>query len=196
MVKINKELINDLNKYSNTCIRSLSYKVMNELYDCAVYAIESFYKDYQPKNTYISTSYDWKHGAPNGAPFYYKRHYTNLLKKSFRKIYPDFSSSRRTIRSGIELTPYNMDNIYSHGVTSQKGKEYYNTDPNLTNLVFNLVYSGYHGNPAMFGTGIATYKMSPSPLEIILKRRTSIVNNIESYLGNVKVDGGYTTIHN
>ena len=55
----------------------------------------------------------------------------------------------------------------------------------VTNVVFNLVYSGFHGNISATGYGQDIPRMSPNPIEIIQKKRKYIVENINLYKNNV-----------
>lgn len=145
-VIIDQKLIKDLEKYSTTVCKSLATQTREEMYKTAQYAIEEFYNDYDP--------------------IYYKRHYCNFKKNSFEKYYKNPHGS--IIRGGVELTPYELDDLY------RADSEY----------VFNLVYSGFHGNVNMLPTNNISnvpHIMSPSPLDILLDKRDYIVNNIEDY---------------
>ena len=98
-------------------------------------------------------------------PIYYNRHYNNFRKNSFKKHYKNPHNS--IIRGGIELTPNELDDLY------RADKEY----------VFNLVYLGYHGNVNMFPHTISNVPsiMEPSPLDILLNKRDSLIENINDY---------------
>lgn len=104
-------------------------------------------------------------------PVRYKRHYYNFMENSFRGYYKN--PHNQIIRGGIELTPYLLDDIY--------GKR----NHDVTNVVFNLVYSGFHGNISATGYGQDIPRMSPNPMEIIQKKRKYIVENINLYKNNV-----------
>lgn len=147
-ININKDLIRDLKDYSATVCVSLATQVREEMYETAKFAIEEFYKDY--------------------TPLYYKRHYYNFRENSFIKYYKNPHNS--IVHGGIELTPYELDDIY------RTKSEY----------VFNLVYSGFHGNVNMLGSDKITNVppiMNPSPLDILLDRRDELVKNINDYKG-------------
>ena len=145
-IVILNDLIQDLKKYSSSICVSLATQVRDEMYDCAKYAINEFYNDYKP--------------------LYYKRHYKNFKKNSFRKYY--YNPHNSIIRGGVELTPNELNDIYRAD----------------KNYVFNLVYSGFHGNVSMFPFTVGTVPpiMNPSPLEILLDKRDCLINNIEDYL--------------
>lgn len=116
-------------------------------------------------------------------PLRYHRHYYNFLEKSFRGYYKN--PHNQIIRGGIELTPYLMDDIY--------GKQ----NHNVTDIVFNLVYSGYHGNISATGYGQEIQPMKPNPIDIIYKKRRYIVENIQSFKKKVNLkpsEGSYKTL--
>lgn len=149
-VNINNDLIQDLKTYATSVCTSLAGQVRDEMYKEAHFAIDEFYNDYEP--------------------IYYKRtknHY-NFKKNSFKKYYKNPHNS--IIRGGLELTPYELDDLY------RADKEY----------VFNLVYLGYHGNVNMFPHTIYNTPpvMEPSPLDILLDKRDFIVKNINDYKDN------------
>lgn len=100
-------------------------------------------------------------------PLYYKRHFYNFENNSFKKYYKNPHGS--IVRGGIELTPSNLADIY------RADSEY----------VFDLVYSGQHGNAGAFPHQVFNMPpvMSPSPMEILLDKRDSIVTNISNYTG-------------
>lgn len=149
-IEISKDLLTDLQKYSATVAISLATQVRDEMNTTAQKAIEDFYNHYRPKN---------------GEPLYYKRHYYNFRKKSFTKYYKNPHNS--IIRGGVELTPYNLDDVYRAD----------------TEYVFNLVYLGYHGNVGMFPHHVTNVPpvMSPNPLDILLDKRNEIIKNINEY---------------
>lgn len=103
------------------------------------------------------------------SPISYKRHYYNFRKYSFKKYYDNKHGS--IIRAGVELTPNRMFDIYGN----------YNNGTPVTSYVFNLVYSGFHGNETMMHPNSIVHKMSPSPLEIIINQRDKILKNINKY---------------
>lgn len=144
-IHIDNDLIQDLKKYSSSVCISLATQVRDEMYKEAQFAIEEFYNDYEP--------------------LYYKRHYNNFRKNSFEKYYKNPHNS--IVRGGIELTPYNMNDLYRAD----------------TEYVFNLVYLGFHGNVNMFPHNIYNVPptMNPSPLDILLDKRESLIKNINDY---------------
>lgn len=103
------------------------------------------------------------------SPHIYKRHYYNFKKNSFKKFYENKHGS--IIRAGIELTPERMDDIY--------GK--YKDGNYVTDYIFNLVYSGFHGNEKMMHPNAVVNVMSPSPLEMVINQKDKIINNIDKY---------------
>lgn len=149
-VKINDELINDLKQYASSVCVSLASKVRDEMYEEAKLAIDTFYNHYEP--------------------LYYKRHEYNLKKNSFKKYYKNPHNS--IVRGGIELTPYELDDLYRAD----------------TEYVFNLVYLGYHGNVNMFPHRDKIYNippvMDPDPFTILLNKRDYLVENINNYRGD------------
>lgn len=149
-INIENDLIKDLKDYATTVSISLATQVRDEINQTAKEAIDAFYNHYRPKN---------------GEPLYYKRHYYNFRRNSFTKYYKNPHNS--IIRGGVELTPYDLDDIY------RADSEY----------VFNLVYLGYHGNVGMFPHKVTNIPpvMTPSPLDIILDKRDYIVKNINDY---------------
>lgn len=144
-ITITDELKRDLKKYSTTVCVSLATQTRDEMHEEAKSAIDAFYNDYDP--------------------LYYKRHFYNFKSNSFKKYYKNPHGS--IVRGGVELTPYNVGDIY------RADAEY----------IFNLVYLGYHGNVAMFPHQVSNipHVMSPSPLEILLDKRDYIVDNIGNY---------------
>lgn len=96
-------------------------------------------------------------------PHFYLR--GNGLKKTYKKLYQN--SHGKTIKSGVSLSNDKMPNDY--GIRND--------------YIFNLGYSGYHGNVSMFPnySGFVPPIMTPSPLEIILNKRDNIISNIEKY---------------
>lgn len=144
-VHIDNDLIQDLKTYSSSICTALAAQVRDEMYKEAQFAIEEFYNDYDP--------------------LYYKRHYYNFRKNSFIKYYKNPHNS--IVRGGIELTPYNMDDIY------RAEKEY----------VFNLVYLGYHGHVQSFPHEIFNIppRTKPSPYDILLRKRRNLIRNISDY---------------
>ena len=144
-IHIDNDLIQDLKKYSSSICVSLATKVRDEMHKEAQYAIEEFYNDYEP--------------------IYYKRHYYNFRKNSFKKYYKNPHNS--IVRGGIELTPYAMDDLY------RAEKEY----------VFDLVYLGYHGHVQSFPHAISNVppRMKPSPYDILLRKRRDLIKNISDY---------------
>lgn len=161
-ITIDNDLIKDLKTYSTAICVSLASQVRDEMYKEAQFAIDAFYNDYEP--------------------LYYKRHFYNFKKNSFKKYYKNPHNS--IVRGGVELTPYEMDDLYRLE----------------TEYVFSLVYVGYHGNAAIFPHNVSNIPpiMSPSPLEMLLDKRDHIVGNIGNYKGQAIDKAGkksYSTIH-
>jgi hypothetical protein len=146
-VKINDELIGDLKKYASSVCVSLAGKVRDEMYEEAQLAIDTFYSHYDP--------------------LYYKRHEYNFKKNSFKKYYKNPHNS--IVRGGVELTPYEMDDLYRAD----------------TEYIFNLVYLGYHGNVNMLPHKGSILNippvMEPDPFTILLNKRDYLVENIDKY---------------
>ena len=97
-------------------------------------------------------------------PIYYKRNYYNFEDNSFKKYYSNPHNS--IVRGGVELTPDSLDNIYRADAK----------------YVFQLVYTGHHGNVAAFPHDI--YNVPPvtkAPIQMLLNKRAAIVNGIGSY---------------
>lgn len=164
-IRITSDLKTDLKTFSTAVSKQLAKYVRDEMLIESYKAIMQFYADYKPK--------------------IYQRHYYNFLENSYRGYYKN--PHNQIIRGGVELTPYLMDDIYT-GTT-----EYKDSGGDITDYVFNLVYSGYHGNMAMMGKG-ETYRMNPSPLEIIQNKRDQIVKEIHKY-NNIKPnEGSYKTL--
>ena len=136
-VYIDNILKNELQKYATEVAIGLATKVRDELTEITSYAIDEFYKSYTPVS--------------------YNRNYYNFKKNSFTKFYQNSHNS--IIRGGVELTPDNLDSIYS-------------TDKYI---VFNTVYSGIHGFPSVTPT------MNPNPYKIITDYRNDIISNIQDY---------------
>lgn len=146
-ISITNELIQDLKTYGSAMCVSLATQTRDEMYEEAKYAIDAFYNDYKP--------------------LYYRRHYYNFEKNSFQKYYKNPHNS--IVRGGVELTPFDLDNIYRADAS----------------YVFELVYSGQHGNVGAFPHQINNIPrvMSPSPMEILLDKRDYIISNIDAYTG-------------
>lgn len=100
-------------------------------------------------------------------PLYYKRHYYNFYNNSFTKYY---SNAHGTIfRGGVQLTPELLDDIYQDS----------------TEEVFDSVFAGFHGVSSMFfnpKSFSVTPRMTPSPMERILNKRSYIIDNINDYV--------------
>lgn len=97
----------------------------------------------------------------NYKPNYYKRHYYNFMDKSYKKYYSN--PHNHLIRGGVELSYEYMDDIYQDDV-----KE-----------VFDFVYHGFHGVSSVIHKTPTV--MKPSPLDIIYKRRTYILNHLDRF---------------
>lgn len=163
-ITISKELCDDLKKYANKVAVGIASTIRDEMFDEAKNAIHDFYSDYTPIN--------------------YKRHYYNFSNKSFKKYY--YNGHNSIVRGGIELTPYLMDDIYSSSIngtqkylSAEKIDGFHEQD--LTDYVFNLVYSGYHGNMSMINSAFSVPVTNPSPYERLLNKRDSIIKNINKY---------------
>lgn len=106
---------------------------------------------------------DFYEHYPN--PIKYNRNKYNFKKKSFIKYYKNPHNT--IVRGGIELTPDKIDNIYG-------------VDPTY---VFDLVYSGHHGNVEAFPHSIYNIPpvMSPSPMEILEDKKQYIIDHIGNY---------------
>ena len=152
-VHITADLKTDLNSFAVEVSKQLAKQVRQEMLEAAQTAIIKFYTSWSPEK--------------------YKRHYYNFMENSFRGYYKN--PHNQIIRGGVELTPYLMDDIYKG---SSKYKE---AGGDITEYVFNLVYSGYHGNIPMLGKGGYVVRTEPTPLEIIIKKRNYIVENIKTY---------------
>lgn len=147
-----------LEKYSKEVGRITAASIRDELTETAFNAIVQFYEDYSPKS--------------------YQRHYYNFLEKSFRKYYSNAHGN--IYRGGVEFTPQLMDDIY------QSSNGYSSTQ--VTEQVFDTVYAGFHGvastqiYPQGYEPRVIPHVMSPSPMEIIEKRRDEIVDNLQDYI--------------
>ena len=100
-------------------------------------------------------------------PLYYHRHYYNFQKNSFKRYYSN--PHGKNYAGGVDLTPDRMDDIYR--------------DP--VNEVFDMVYAGFHGPSSAFvspKTFTVTPIMTPSPMDIILKKQEKIAEQIEDYV--------------
>lgn len=164
-IHIAADLKTDIKKFSVEVSKQMAKYIREEMLISAYQSIMAFYSDYKPLS--------------------YKRHYYNFLENSFRGYYKN--PHNQIIRGGIELTPYMMDDIY-------KGSDdYKKKGGNITDYVFNLVYSGYHGNISMMNRG-DTPRMDPSPLKIILDKRDELIKHIYKF-NNIKPnEGSYKTL--
>ncbi len=145
-VTITPELKNDLKTYATAVCVGLATRVRDVMYDEAKTAISIFYADYDP--------------------IYYHRHYDNFLQNSFKKYYSNPHNS--IVRGGVELTPYNLDDIYRADA----------------GYIFKLVYTGHHGNVGAFPHDV--YNIPPvteAPLQMLLDTRAAIISNIGNYKG-------------
>lgn len=157
MGKTTNNLAKQLEQYAiQVCVKAAGL-IRDELTETASNAIQAFYADYQP--------------------IYYKRHYDNFQKRSFRKYYSN--PHNKIITGGVELTPNLMNDYYQDPVQE----------------VFDMVYAGFHGPASAIPIGYSTSnyvgfsnhftpvpQMKPSPMEMILERKEDIVNNINDYI--------------
>ena len=138
------EIAFEIKDYSKNVSKYSAIAASNELVFASYDAIEKFYDDYEPE--------------------YYDRHYTNFLKRSYKKYY---HNNRDTVFSGgVELSSDFLKDLY-------RGS---------TELVFNLVImTGAHGLDAWNQQDIRPsnpYKrMSPPPIELITMERDYIYKN-------------------
>ena len=99
-------------------------------------------------------------------PIVYDRHTPLMgnIRKSFRKFYANPHNT--VFRGGIELSPEWMDDLYSTP-----------KHPVDKDMIFNLIYAGYHGNVGMFPVPVETVPpiMDPSPLDILLNTRDNLM---------------------
>lgn len=133
------ELPKEIVEYAQKVCAKTASLIADEMSKTAKYAIDAFYNDYTPS--------------------YYKRHYYNFNKNSYKRFYQNRHGKKFV--GGIELTPENMDDIYKYP----------------TEAVYHFVYDyGYHGLPLN-----NTPVMSPTPMEILLDKKEEIVNNLDRY---------------
>ena len=92
-------------------------------------------------------------------PSDYQRHYYNFLKNSFKPLYKN--NHKVTYSGGIWITFDELDQIY-------KGD---------AQMIGEQVYAGKHGNWETLNTELSTPTMSPSPMEIILKKYYELVDD-------------------
>ena len=105
------------------------------------------------------------------APKYYERHYWNLMFDSFEKYY---SNPHNTVyRGGVKLSPNKMADMYRLS----------------TEEVFNMGWftgEHYHGIRGVHGIKIIDHVTSPTPYELLEKKKQEILNNIDE-LKNVAI---------
>ena len=97
-------------------------------------------------------------------PEYYKRHYYNLTIDSYEKYY---SNPHNTVyRGGVKLSPNGMSDIYRLS----------------TQEVFNMGWftgEHYHGIKGVPGVKIIDHITSPTPYELLEKKKQEILDNID-----------------
>lgn len=96
-------------------------------------------------------------------PLYYHRHYDNFRKRSYKRHYRNYYN--KNFVGGIVFTPELMYDYYKAP----------------TDWVATTVYAGYHG-PASMQTPPRAPIMSPSPMDILLRKRDYIEKNIDHYI--------------
>ncbi len=110
------------------------------------------------------------------SPIYYRRHFTNFFNNSFRRYY---SNPHNTIFSGgVEYTPDAMNDIYQHPIEE---------------VFYSVIEVGSHG-PELYSIVPA---MNPSPMQIVIEKRDSIVKNIQTYINRSKIkshQAGYSIL--
>lgn len=142
------EIETHLEKYAKRVLSAAAGKIRDDLYKEAETAIADFYASYDP--------------------IYYRRHYYNFEKNSFRKYYSNKHNS--IVYGGVELTPQSLDAIYQDGVQE----------------VFDTVFEGFHGPASMFYTpktfSVIPPRMIPSPRQRLLNMRKRIIDSPEKYI--------------
>lgn len=122
-------------------------------------ARDDLFKEAQTAIAAFYASYD---------PDYYHRHYWNFEKRSFKKYYSN--KHNVVFYGGVELTPQNMQSIYQDSVQE----------------VFDTVFAGFHGPAGMFVSpktfSTIPPRMTPSPMQRLLKRREMILKNKSKYI--------------
>lgn len=96
-------------------------------------------------------------------PKYYQRNYVNFQRNSFKKYYNN--RNNKVYSGGIELTPELM-------------KDYYNYP---ASWVHEAVFYGFHGLPIE-----GTPRMSPNPLQLLLRKQDKIKSNIDKYINKAQ----------
>ena len=105
-------------------------------------------------------------------PKYYHRHFDNFKNNSYRRYY--VNSHYKKYTGGVELSPNGLESIYQDPVEE----------------VFDSVYAGFHGPSSMFRNPYSfspTPVMNPSPIEMIIRKRDEIADNIDKYIDLAKV---------
>ena len=117
-------------------------------------------------------------------PLYYDRHYWNFRTNSYTGYYKNPHNA--VIYGGIELTPDALQDIYRAS----------------TDIVFNNVMAGMHGNILMIDNPLITNippMMVKSPLERMLDARDYYIDNIKKIskpiLKTAKGAGSYMYLH-
>lgn len=159
-VQITKNLVSDLNDVLKNVKVNLATTFRDELTEETVKALETFYDDYTPRPGSVDADYTWKYYQPDGVPYRYNRHYTNFLKKSFKKYYKNPHNS--VIKGGVTLSSSSMQNIYSVP----------------TAIIFQAVYTGVHGLP---GGKNKIPSMDPPPYQMIIIKKNEMIEKLGVY---------------
>lgn len=110
------------------------------------------------------------------SPVSYIRHYWNFYNNSFKPLYQNSHGKKYT--GGIRLTPSMLSDIYQ--------------DP--AQQVFDTVYAGFHGVSSMYVSPKSfsiTPRMTPSPMERLIKKREYILSHQGEYVNLAKKMVGY-----
>lgn len=137
------ELPKEIVEYAQKVCAKTASLIADEMSKTAKYAIDAFYNDYTPS--------------------YYKRHYYNFNKNSYKRFYQNRHGKRFV--GGIELTPELMKNYYNYP----------------TSWVHEAVFYGFHGLPIE-----GTPRMSPNPLQLLLRKQDKIKSNIDKYISKAQ----------
>lgn len=111
-------------------------------------------------------------------PSMYGRRVWNLTSNSHKRYYRNHGTHAS---GGVQLTPENMASIYP---------SVFNTKSMPGDYIFDLAYSGRHGNTEALRQVIPNAAippvMSPSPMELVEKKQSEIAGKGSSY-----VDSGF-----
>lgn len=91
------------------------------------------------------------------------------MNDTYKRFY---KNNGHIIRAGVELIPPSTSYLNYNKKKSVSGE-----------YVFDLTYSGHHGNTELFPFPVSHFPpvMNPSPMELILNKREQIKNNIYAY---------------